>query len=267
MKLKRLLDSIPNRNEIQVIVVDDCSNKELEIYQSVKEHYKAWVEFYDNHMENKGAGGARNVGLSHALGKWLLFADADDFFIGDWWDIVQQYFDSVADIIYFAPCSVIEGTDRPSERHIEYAYFAYKAFYEIKKGKFTRYSELEIRYRWGTPWSKLIRKSLIDENNIKFDVVKYCDDETFSRMAGFYAKKIDAGWETFYCVTEGKDSLTSNMTSERKEIANTVFYKNYNFWYYNLKFKDGCILFEKKGIKKFKYLIKRVLHNQFGLFK
>lgn len=30
--------------------------------------------------EGRGAGYARNTGLSHAKGKWIIFADADDFF-------------------------------------------------------------------------------------------------------------------------------------------------------------------------------------------
>lgn len=265
-KLRRLLDSIPNRNEIQVIVIDDCSNKELEIYQDVKEHYKAWVDFYENNMENKGAGGARNVGLSHALGKWLMFADADDFFIGDLWDIVQDYLDSEADIVYFPPISIIEGTDKSAERHIEYATLAYMTCYLKKRNEFTRYNELAIRYRWASPWSKLIKKSLVDEYHLKFDVVVICDDLTFSKMCGFYAKMIDASWKTFYCITDGKDSLTRTMNSDKEKIRNSVFMKNYNFWYFNLNFIDGCILFQKTGIKKFNYLIKRILHNHFGKF-
>ena len=44
--------------------------------------------------EGKGAGYARNIGLSHARGKWIIFADADDFFTADCFTILNEYMDS-----------------------------------------------------------------------------------------------------------------------------------------------------------------------------
>lgn len=41
--------------------------------------------------KNGGAGYARNVGLEHAKGKWLLFADADDFYVDNMYDIISMH--------------------------------------------------------------------------------------------------------------------------------------------------------------------------------
>ena len=56
--------------------------------------------------ENKGAGYARNVGLSLAKGKWLLFADADDFFNLGFLNVLDNYIDSDNDIVYFSANSI-----------------------------------------------------------------------------------------------------------------------------------------------------------------
>ena len=75
--LRRCLISIPNRTDIQRIVVDDCSAQ-----STVKELLK----LEDNSTkiilttENKGAGYARNIGLKNAVGEWIVFADSDDTF-------------------------------------------------------------------------------------------------------------------------------------------------------------------------------------------
>ena len=76
--LKRCLDSIPDRCDFEVIVVDDNSNSEsisklklLDIHKNVNIIYT---------HEGKGAGYARNVGIERAKGKWVLFCDSDDFF-------------------------------------------------------------------------------------------------------------------------------------------------------------------------------------------
>lgn len=73
--LQRCVDSIPDRDDVQIIVVDDNSDDEKK-----PAIYRRDVEIVLLDAEHsKGAGRARNEGLKHAKGKWLLFADADDY--------------------------------------------------------------------------------------------------------------------------------------------------------------------------------------------
>ena len=76
--LVRCLKSIPVREDVQVIVVDDYSPGNEEYAARYPELTRPFVEFYTT-ASHGGAGCARNVGLQHARGRWLAFADADDF--------------------------------------------------------------------------------------------------------------------------------------------------------------------------------------------
>lgn len=77
--LRRCLDSIPQRPDIQIIVVDDNSCSDKVDFAHFPGREREGVEIVYT-REGLGAGYARNVGLRHAKGRWLLFADADDYF-------------------------------------------------------------------------------------------------------------------------------------------------------------------------------------------
>lgn len=97
--LERCLCSIPTWDEIQIIIIDDNSNSEsVDFLISGKRQKNTEVLFT---KEGKGAGYARNIGLSHARGKWIIFADADDFFTADCFTILNEYMDSPHEVIYF----------------------------------------------------------------------------------------------------------------------------------------------------------------------
>ena len=98
--LMRCLRSIPVSEDIQVIVVDDNSADADTYLDTYPELSRPYLEFIRT-KTGGGAGYARNVGLDHAKGKWILFADADDFFVEDMHDIISSYVDSEADVIYF----------------------------------------------------------------------------------------------------------------------------------------------------------------------
>lgn len=77
--ISKCLDSILNQNEksIEVIAVDDGSKDSsaqiIDEYSAQDRRIKAL------HIENSGPSRARNIGLGHATGDWILFVDADDW--------------------------------------------------------------------------------------------------------------------------------------------------------------------------------------------
>ena len=208
--LMRCLRSIPVSEDIQVIVVDDNSvgaDTYLERYSELSRPYLEFVRT----TKGGGAGYARNVGLEHAKGKWLLFADADDFYVEDMYDIICSYVDSEADVIYFKNKAVLSenisiGTDRSS-------YINENIDQYLRDG-----DEWPVRFKMYVPWSKMIKRDLIVRHNIRFDEVKYSNDLYFSMLVGYYAGTVEAVNKIFYVVTSRSDSLTSNFCLKPGEL-------------------------------------------------
>src|SRR5690606_10038136 len=98
--LERCLWSIPRRDDLQIIVVDDNSDPALVDFTNFPGLNDPFVEVIFT-KEGKGAGYARNVGVSKAKGRMLLFADADDFFNYCIYDVLEEYKDNDIDLIYF----------------------------------------------------------------------------------------------------------------------------------------------------------------------
>ena len=210
-KLERLLKTIDmNTGDIQVIVVDDRSDAETEKLLQLRRKYSALVEFYRNNNGKKSAGTARNIGIKHAKGEWLLFADSDDFFIENTWEVVRNICrTSKADIIYFTPTSVIEGTNKESDRHRHLVNLILD--YEQHKDKG---SELRLRTGFTSPVSKLIKCKLVEENHIRFDETPIANDTMFSVKSGLTADSIEVSKEVIYCITKETNSLSFNNSRE-----------------------------------------------------
>ena len=204
--LRRLLDSIGYDEKIQVIVVDDYSNTYLSELAACQAEYD-YVDFAQTAEGKKGAGAARNTGLTHALGKWILFADSDDLFLGGWKDVIYRYIDSDYDLVYFKPYSLKEDGSA-SKRHEPYARLVDNYLSSAYGG------EEKIRGRFTVPWSKMVRASLIRENSILFDEVFYSADVMFSAKAGCLAKKITANPASYYCIVDRDDSMSRTKSDE-----------------------------------------------------
>jgi glycosyltransferase involved in cell wall biosynthesis len=224
--LCRCLGSIPNRADIEVVVVDDNSgidDIEGQIRQnSDLQNLKVLVL-----PESRFAGGARNMGLNVATGRWLVFMDADDFFTSNAFDIMDCHLDSEHDIIFFGHSAAYSDTLEPAERlggRLKYI--------EEYSRHQTRKSEDYLRYINHSPIAKMIRRSMVVEYNLKFDEVPASNDAMFTVTTGYYAKSIMADNGVVYCATIRRGSLTQTRNKVNAysrysvEVALYVFFRD-----------------------------------------
>lgn len=203
--LPKLFSSIPKSDKIEIILVDNSIEKisETEIRSIGVSH--DFILLYSN--PSRGAGGARNIGIENAHGKWLLFLDADDYFADNAFKTFYKYINCDAELIYFGVGSVYEDTGEKANRGENYNYLV-KSFISNK------IEEIQIRLKYSSPCSKMVSHSLVDRQKIRYDEVLASNDEMFSLLTGYYAKKILADTTKVYIVTVSKGSLT-----RRKDLA------------------------------------------------
>lgn len=82
--IERCINSIPNRPDIEIIVVDDCStDRSLELaVKALNRKTLAMCKIYKNN-QNMGIGCVRNILLDLATGDYVFFLDSDDYIFGE----------------------------------------------------------------------------------------------------------------------------------------------------------------------------------------
>ncbi len=206
----RCLKSIPVSEDIQVIVVDDNSPDADTYLDRYPELSRPYLEFVKT-TKGGGAGYARNVGLEQAKGKWILFADADDFYVENMSDIIYAYVGSEADVIFFKKQSVC--SDNINIPHVRSSFVNNIIDQYLIDG-----DEWPVRTEMDPVWGKMIKKSLIEKYNIRFDEVTYGNDVYFSLQTGYYAETILVVNRILYIVTFRHNSLTANYCTKPGEL-------------------------------------------------
>lgn len=207
--LQRCIESIPLNSDIEIIIIDDNSNSDtIKQLSKLEKRYPNISWIYTK--EGKGAGYARNIGLEQAKGKWIIFADADDFFEKNFIKVLDHHYKDDEDIIYFTTRSVDNNTLQPVENRMNIIPY-------IQKNKIQK-----LRYCHYVPWGKMLKQNFIRNNNILFEEVLASNDVFFSVSTGIKAKKINAYNECIYISTVRKDSLFFLDTIEKLNAKITV---------------------------------------------
>ncbi|KAA6321958.1 PGL/p-HBAD biosynthesis glycosyltransferase [termite gut metagenome] len=224
--LQRCLNSIPRREDIQIIVVDDNSDSNIVDFEHFPGMSEPCVEVVFT-KEGKGAGYARNVGLSKAKGIWLLFADADDFYNDCLLEAIDTYKYSEFDLIFFNADSVYSNNQ---SQHISHPHADGLNFFISKYTSAPVFCMDSLRFYFGPPWCKMIKAKLIKNNSIYFDEVSVHNDTMFSLKIGFLSKKQYVSKYSIYTTTLRKDSITFQKDTKKRLLIKTyvsISYDNY----------------------------------------
>lgn len=207
-RLERLLHSVPvSRDDIQVLVVDDCSpdQKALDAVRS------AWPQVHWlSTPENAGAGVARNVGLDAASGRWLVFADSDDEFLPGAFDTFDRVLRADDELVYFLAEAVQEQDGSPSVRSDEFNKLVSAC--KLSQGSNKRPLQ-QLKFHHVVPWAKIYSRAFVSAHHLRFDSVRLSNDLAFNVLAAVQAGKVHAETRSVYRVYRRPDSLTDNMTA------------------------------------------------------
>ena len=196
--LESALRSIPDRDDIQVLVADD--NYDFVEFDSPFK-LAAFEHFVVD--EHRGAGHARNLALQKVKGRFILFCDSDDWFAQGAFDVFDRCLDTGNDITFFNVASVRLFGFGPAFRHLR------------KRLYLRRYlrcgNEDGLRYRWDAPWGKLYKATYVLDGGYVFGETPVSNDDLFSVHTGHNAGKIGVDvQQPVYVCTSRSGSLTSD---------------------------------------------------------
>ena len=199
--LVRCVDSIPQRDDVEVIIVDDHSDPgKVDFANFPGLHRKNTTCIFSDGKHGKGPGYARNVGLEKAQGKWVIFADSDDYLLDGISELMDKHLNDEEDVIYFK-CSKrnVDGISVESYEYIN----------DVIERALNGDDE-ELLYATPCPWAKFIKLDYLKKNNIKFEQVIGGDDILFSIELSKNTRNRKYEDESFYCVVMAPNSLTRN---------------------------------------------------------
>lgn len=194
--LSQCLDSIITQSftDYELILINDGSrDKSAEICKQYanKHHQIRYIE-----QENSGASAARNNGLMHARGKYIMFIDSDDWIEADTLRTLHSESSDNCPLIYYGfRCCFGDGDtkiDIHGYRHSEDKEDYYNILYHTMTNRMNSYI-------YGFTCNKLFRRDIIEQYGIQFDTyLQVKEDELFTNQYCSHIKEVKIIPYAFY---------------------------------------------------------------------
>lgn len=164
--LENCIKSLLNQTltEIEFVFINDGStDNSLEILK--------YYEKNDNRIKlinqkNSGVSRARNIGLKYCSGEYIGFVDSDDFIEKD---MYQNMYECASEKnLDFVICNYIKHIIKKDKDILQYCEFKPLKFNKDDIKQYT-FEHFIIQQDNGFNWNKLYKRSLIEENNLKFN--------------------------------------------------------------------------------------------------
>lgn len=243
--LTRCIDSILTQtfSDFELILINDGSKDKsgviCEDYASKDNRIKAI------HAENGGVSKARNLGISIAVGDYLMFCDSDDYVESNWCSSHYEYIAKGEKILPISGIRFVYNFGNHDYKEV------LKVFNQKKVSNKGKYFETYKNGLSGSVCCKIYERSIIVENSIFFkDNVNRAEDLLFNLS---YMKHIDSYITipliTYNYVHSNENSLINTYRQDLYSVTAMVFnawldyfknmecskddIKEFNTWYYH----------------------------------
>ncbi|MDR1711105.1 MAG: glycosyltransferase [Propionibacteriaceae bacterium] len=214
-----LLDSIPRRDDVEVILVDDRSTPEEAAETWALAQSRAFPHLVTlTNVRTPGPGGARNTALEAARGRWIVFADSDDAFTDQFGPALDRYAAADTDLVVFRPKTTPGGVRTT----------AMEVLFDA--------GDLDIyTARHQELWARFVRRELIALHGLRLNEdCLVMDDVLFSLDAVKWARSAVQDANAIYQVSERVGSLTARLLSveellqiARVRVAQAAFLRDW----------------------------------------
>lgn len=216
--LARAIESALNQKKIftEIILVDDGSTDgSQDICDDYAEREPLLIKVI--HQENKGSGPARNAGLDQAVGKYVYFADPDDYFDNN---LLQENCklakEMQPDMVVFGYTQ--EKASNPQDREIKLPNFPQLTTQEVVRqhfGNVYQFSPYAL-------WNKLYKRSFLKKHHIRFTDQKTGQDALFNIDVYKQLSSVAVNRKAYYHYVSHIGSSVNRYRPERYEMEQTI---------------------------------------------
>lgn len=243
--LKECLNSLVNqtiKEDIEIIVIDDGSTN-IDCIKVCDEYAEKYTNLKVIHQKNQGQGVTRNIGMSIATGKWVMFIDSDDWVENNICEKLLENVEDDVDIVIsscnicyknkIVPINMFDGKDQELKEK-EKLELQPMSKLILENDKFDAVFLMIC-------WAKLYRRDFLLKNKLnEVTKTKYMEDFIVNLYCFEYAKKIIYKNYCLYNYRQRKNSTLHSDKIERVEDylkyieAEEKFIKDFNkpeiFW-------------------------------------
>lgn len=222
--------------DIEIILVNDGSTDES---GNICDHYQQKdARITVIHQKNAGSGLARNAGLDRAVGKYIYFADPDDYFEeklieenikkAEEWDADMVVFGYVYEIIDN------DGKETKTE-HIP------KLNGLLAKTEF----QMNFRDHYAVSpyalWNKLYKRDFLVQHNCRFTNQKVGQDALFNQLVGYDLEQVFYHPKAYYHYVFREGSAVNRYRKDRFSYEYNIamqFEKWMQYWNKETEYRD-----------------------------
>lgn len=228
--LRKCLDSILRQGlidgEYEVILVNDGSKDDS--VAICEEYCQKYPHFRLINQVNAGVSAARNNGIEHARGKYIVFADADDYLLDNGLNLAFEHFRERDDIDVIHYYSSYDNWEKNKiDNTIDFDGMGHDYILQVGLPSFC--------------WLCFYRKEFLDQHQIRFKPYIVGEDQLFSSNVYIANPRIVSTKARFYRYVIHENSATTQRSVEHTRRCVNDYLDSYH---------DIMACMEKYGIHK-----------------